>query len=229
MTPAVALLVGDHGEPGRIGVVDDGPARGDGGGDPLLGDLGRHVDLDVEPLSWDRVGGKVVEPQVRHPAGGVAHLVAGRSPALGRGVARQEGRPHGGDGGRSRRVEAELDLADRAGVGVQPVLRSDLGDPAGEVDVLLGHPLDDVLGALVVAVDRVGGDQLEVDVPLADRHARVVTDLVARLAHRGDEAHAGGEVVRQVARVQSLRQLAPLGQSGLGDLCAPQHVHAPRA
>jgi hypothetical protein len=31
-----------------------------------------------------------------------------------------------------------------------------------------------MLGALVVAVDGVGAAQLEVDVPIADRHARVV-------------------------------------------------------
>ena len=52
-----------------------------------------------------------------------------------------------------------------------PLVGGDLGDPSREVDVLLGHPLDDVFGALVVAVDGVVGDQLEVDVPVADRHA----------------------------------------------------------
>ena len=54
-------------------------------------------------------------------------------------------------------------------------------------NVLLGHPLDDELGARVIAVDRVGADQLEVDVPFAHGHARVVSERVARLAHRGDE------------------------------------------
>jgi hypothetical protein len=52
-------------------------------------------------------------------------------------------------------------------VGVDLVLGSDLGDPPREVDVLLGHPFDDVFGALVVAVDGVVADQLEIDVPLA--------------------------------------------------------------
>ena len=101
----------------------------------------------------------------------------------------------------------------------------DLGDPSREVDVLLGHPFDDVLGALAVAVDGVVGDQLEVDVPVADRHARVVAERVARLAHRGDEPCAGAEVADQVAGMQSLGQLAPVGQVGLGDLVALQHVH----
>ena len=36
----VAVLVGDHGQRRRVAVIDDGPARGDGGGDPLLGHLG---------------------------------------------------------------------------------------------------------------------------------------------------------------------------------------------
>ena len=46
-------------------------------------------------------------------------------------------------------------------VGVELVVGGDLGDPSREVDILLGHPFDDVFGALVVAVDGVVGDQLE--------------------------------------------------------------------
>jgi len=42
-----------------------------------------------------------------------------------------------------------------------------------------------VVGALVVAVDGVAAEQLEVDVPVAHRHARVVADPIARLAHCG--------------------------------------------
>jgi hypothetical protein len=53
----------------------------------------------------------------------------------------------------------------------------------------------------------------------------VVAERVARLADRGDEPCAGAEVVHQVAGMQSLRQLAPVGQVGLGDLFALQHVH----
>ena len=82
-----------------------------------------------------------------------------------------------------------------------------------------------MLGALVVAVDGVVADQLEVDVPLADRQARVVAERVARLAHRGDEPCTGAEVVDQVAGMQPLGQLAPVGQVGLGDPFALQHVH----
>ncbi|WP_327152848.1 hypothetical protein [Nostocoides australiense] len=65
-----------------------------------------------------------------------------------------------------------------------------------EIDILLGHPLDDVLGALVVAEDRVGAAELEVDVCRAQRYARVVAERLARLARLadgGDEADAGGE------------------------------------
>src|SRR5262245_55919341 len=50
----VAVLVGDHGERGRVTVIDDGATRGDGSSDPLLGRLGRHVDLEVEPLTRGR-------------------------------------------------------------------------------------------------------------------------------------------------------------------------------
>ena len=36
-------------EQGRVAVVDDGPGRGEGGWDQLLGHLGRHIDLE-----WNR-------------------------------------------------------------------------------------------------------------------------------------------------------------------------------
>jgi len=98
-----------------------------------------------------------------------------------------------------RRVEGELDRGDRARVGVDRLLGGDLGDPSGEFDVLLGHPFNDVLGTLAVAVDGVVAEQLEVDVPVAHRHARVVAQRVTRLAHCGDEPYAGAEVVDQVA------------------------------
>jgi len=53
-------------------------------------------------------------------------------------------------------------------------------DPSGLWGEVASH--DDVFGTLVVAVDGVVGDQPEVDVPRADPHARVVSELVARLA-----------------------------------------------
>ena len=62
-------------------------------------------------------------------------------------------------------------------------------------------------------------------VPVADRHAGVVAECVARLAHRGDEPCAGADVADQAAGMQSLSQLVPVGQVGLGDLVALQHVH----
>ena len=180
--PLVAVLVGDHGERGRVAVIDDGPTRRDGGGDPLLGHFGRHIDLDVEPLTRGLVLVGVPEPQIRYLCRGVPDLVAGGSAALGLSAPGQQDGPHRGDGRSVRRVEAELDVADRGRVGVEPVVGGDLGDPSRKVDVLLGHPFDDVFRAVVVAVDGVVGDELEVDVPIADRHARVMAERVARLA-----------------------------------------------
>jgi hypothetical protein len=75
------------------------------------------------------------------------------------------------------------------------VVGSDLGDPPREVDVLLGHPLDDEFGALVVAVDGVVADQLEIDAPMADLHTQVMAERLARLAHRGDKPCTAAEVV----------------------------------
>ena len=121
-----------------------------------------------------------------------------------------------------------LDVAHRCRVRLEAVVGGDPGDPSRQVDVLLGHPLDDVLGALVVAVDGVVGDQLQVDVARAHRDARVVAEGVARLADRGDEPGAGTEVADDVPRVQALGELAPVGEVGLGDPLAPQHVHARR-
>jgi hypothetical protein len=47
----------------------------------------------------------------------------------------------------------------------------------------------DVFRAVAVAIDGVVGDQLEVDVPVADRRSLVVSERVPRLAH-GDDARA---------------------------------------
>ena len=94
-----------------------------------------------------------------------------------------------------------------------------------EVDVLLGHPLDDVLGARVLTVDGVVAAQLEVDATCADRHLRMVAELVAGLSDGDDESCRAREVVDDVACVQSLGELAPLGELRLGDPFAPEHVH----
>ena len=64
--------------------------------------------------------------------------------ALSLGVPGQQGIPHGGDCRRVRCVEAELDVADQGRVGVEVVVGSDLGDTPRKVDVLLGHPFEDV-------------------------------------------------------------------------------------
>jgi hypothetical protein len=42
------------------------------------------------------------------------------------------------------------------------MLGGDLTDSAGQVTVLLGHPLDLMLGARVVAVDGVVAEQLQI-------------------------------------------------------------------
>jgi len=98
-----------------------------------------------------------------------------------------------------RRVEGELDRGDRARVGVDRLLGGDLGDPSGEFDVLLGHPFNDVLGTLAVAVDGIVAEQVEIDVPLAHRHARVMAERVAGLAHCGDKPYADAEVADHIA------------------------------
>lgn len=45
----------------------------------------------------------------------------------------------------------------------------------------------------------------------------MVPERIARLAHRHDEPCCSAEVVYQVAGMQSLGQLAPVGELGLGD------------
>src|SRR6476620_8878373 len=115
----VAVLVGDHGERWRVAVIDDGPARGDGGGDPVRGHLGRHVNLDVEPLAGGAVLVGVPEPEVRYPSRSVADFVAGRTVALGAGAPGQQGGPDWGNGRGARRVEAELDVAYGSRVGLK--------------------------------------------------------------------------------------------------------------
>jgi hypothetical protein len=79
------------------------------------------------------------------------------------------------------RVESELNSRDRCRIGVDTLQGGDLGDPSREVDVPLGHPFDNVLGARVVAVHGVLADQLEIEVPIPHRHPRMVTDRVTRL------------------------------------------------
>ena len=80
--------------------------RSDGGGDSLLGRLGRHIHLDVETLTRGLVLVGIPEPQVRYPSRGVPDLVAGEPVALGLSVPGQQGGPHRCDGRGVRRVEA---------------------------------------------------------------------------------------------------------------------------
>lgn len=125
----------------------------------------------------------------------------------------------------AERVEAELDMTDRGRVGIDLVVGGDLGDPSREVDVLLGHPSDNMFSPITFTVDGVVTDQLKVDVPIADRRGRVVTERVARLPHRGDEPRTGAEVVNQIASMQSLSRPAPVGEVRLDDLLPVQHIH----
>jgi hypothetical protein len=106
------------------------------------------------------------------------------------------------------------------------VLGSDLRDPAREVDLLAGDPLHDVLFPVVVAVDRIVAHELQIDVPVAQRHARVMVDHVADIADCTHEPCPGREVVDEVPGMERLGQLAPVGQACLGDLVLRQHVHA---
>ena len=68
-----------------------------------------------------------------------------------------------------------------------PVLGRHLGDPPRQVDVSLGHPLDDVLVAVAVAVDRVEADQLEVEVAVTHRRPQVVAQVLDRVVDGGQE------------------------------------------
>ena len=144
----VTVLVDDYGERRRDAAIDDSPARGDGSGDSFLGHFGRHIDLDLKPLTRGPVLTGVPKPQVWHTPCGIPDLVAGRPVTLGLGVSGQQGGPHRGDGCGVGRIETELDDADRGRVGVDVVVGGDLGDPSREVDILLGYPFDDALGAL---------------------------------------------------------------------------------
>ena len=144
------------------------------------------------------------------------------TPALGVRTAGEQSGPDRGDARRVGGVQTELDLADRGRLGGEPVVGGDRGDLSGEVDVLLGHPLEDELGAIIViAINRIGADQIEVDVPATDRHARMVADRIAGHTHRGDKPCGGAKALDGVPGVQSLRQLAPVGEVGCGDLAPP--------
>ena len=57
----------------------------------------------------------------------------------------------------------------------------------------------------------------------------MVAEGVAGVAHSGDEPCGGAEVVDHVAGMQSMGQLAPVGQVGRGDLLTTQHVHGTRS
>ena len=98
---------------------------------------------------WKRCRGRrvrvgVLEPEQRHPAGRVDHVV----PVHRVGAAGEQGRPEGAGGGEVGGVQRELHQGDGARLGVDPPLAGDLADPAGEVDVALGDPETSWLSSL---------------------------------------------------------------------------------
>ena len=76
---------------GRVLVADQRAAGRERGVDPLPGHLGRHPDVEVEPLARRLVGVGPLEPQRRQRAVGVDELVVGRASRAGPSTARQNG------------------------------------------------------------------------------------------------------------------------------------------
>ncbi len=68
------------------------------------------------------------------------------------------------------------------------MLGGDLTDSAGQVDVLLGHPLDLMLGARVVTVDGVVADQLQIYMSRAHPNLGIMPGGFPGLADGGEEA-----------------------------------------
>lgn len=76
----IAVRIGEHSERWRQRVIDDGPARGDGGSDPFVGHLRSKPEIEVPTLArgWVVVG--ALEPDARDPAGGVKDRVVSLVP-----------------------------------------------------------------------------------------------------------------------------------------------------
>ena len=110
-----------------------------------------------------------------------------------------------------------------ARIGGHRLFGGDLGDPTSEVDVLLGHPVDDVLRAFVVAVVRVAAQESQLDIAFAQpsREGGGLT-LVAGVAHCADEPHAGSEALPTlILRAVPARAFASLRTSASA-ICRPK-------
>ena len=106
------------------------------------------------------------------------------------------------------------------------MLGGDLTDSAGEVDIFLGHPLDLVLRAFPVPVDRVVADQLQVDTTPTHANLEMMCSGGTGLADGGEETGAGAKVADEESGVQSLTEFAPVPQVRGGDLISAEHVHS---
>ena len=95
-------------------------------------------------------------------------------------------------------------LTVRSAGGFAVMLGLKVGDSLREANGIALTATDDVLGAIVLTIDRVRGDQLEIHVPLPDRHGGVMAERIAGYAHGNDEPRAGAEVVDQEAGMQPL-------------------------
>ena len=195
----VALGVGEHPERGRGAVVDQRAARLERGGDPLLGDVVRHRDVDVEALAvgLGRVG--LLEPQRHTASGRVGDVVAARVVAEHRLPERQDRRGGGG-------VERELHQLRRRGVGVGPRLGRELADPAGQPHVARGE------GADVVAEERDG------DVRVAQVDVGVVVRLVGHPRDLGHQPRPAAEVAGAEPRHQLAEHHPPAVEPLVEDL-----------
>lgn len=110
--------------------------------------------VSCSSVSWNQrigtrpVASRMSSPVVPRPQASVVPVSrASHTGAIGRGV---------------RGVEGQFNGGDRARVSVDGLFGGDLGDPLRK-SMSCGHPFDDVIDVLAVPVDRVLGDQLEVN------------------------------------------------------------------
>ncbi len=101
-----------------------------------------------------------------------------------------------------------------------------LGDLARQLHVHVRGPGNHVLSAVVVAVDRVIGDEFEVDVSRPHAHAGMVMTSTPRFLDCAQESDALREILDHEARMQALSEFAPVGEVGFCNLFTRQHVHA---
>jgi hypothetical protein len=101
------------------------------------------------------------------------------------------------------------------------MLGGDLTDSTGQVDVLLGHPLDLMLGTRVVTVDGVVADQLQIYVSCAHPNLWLMPGGLPCLADGGEEVDTSAKVADDESGVQTLAELAPIRNGGRGTTTKP--------